>query len=226
MTNPKSIRFDIPLFQGLTTEELRSVMSSVVYRPYKKGDIICSEGDKSTSLGLLFTGQLSTNVLSHSGREVGLSSIVAPAHFGELSAVDGLPRSATLVAKSDCKIGWINKRSLDQLRLAIPNLNINLSNHLCDMIRRSNKQILLLSVNSVFQRVCLFLLNLPYSISGGGIQIIDRPSHKEIASILNTSRESVSRAISELESTGIVSKQAKTIIIADRKKLERLSMEE
>jgi CRP-like cAMP-binding protein len=226
MSTIQLVLSSIPLFKGIATNELDEIGRRMTYRRYRRGEVVCSEGDSSHSLGLLLSGTLSASVLTTSGRDISLNFINSPAHFGELSAIDGLPRSATLTASKECHIGWISQRNLNELRLLSHTLNNNITVHLSKLVRACNQQILLLSNNSAVQRICLYLLNQPYTVSGGDIHIISKPSQQEIANHTNTARETVSRTLGTLQAKGIIAKQGKSLIIVNRESLEHIAADE
>jgi len=213
---------EVPLFRGLPKEAIRFIEQHIVVKRYPKNETICKVGDHSTLLGLLLSGSLSVSVLTPNGREVGLTIIHSPTSFGELSAIDSKARSASLTTNGECIVGWLTQAALNTAITNTPQLALNLLQHMAGLVRATNEQVLLLSNHSTLQRICTFLLRKPFLVSGGDIQVIDLPPQREIANLTNTTRETVSRTLVNLEEDGVVKKQGKKLIIVDRDALERI----
>src|SRR5690554_1607043 len=87
-----------PLFQELGDERLSWIIGHLRLRQFQREQSVISMGDPSDAMGFLFRGQLKAVAYSDSGREIGFSLIQPVHHFGELSLIDGQPRSASVLA--------------------------------------------------------------------------------------------------------------------------------
>jgi CRP-like cAMP-binding protein len=84
------------------------------------GKILISEGDPGDSIFLLAKGSVRILVMGGHGRAFEIRRLDAPDFFGEVAALSGLPRSATVVAVSDCELLEVERSALDRLVEARP----------------------------------------------------------------------------------------------------------
>ena len=87
-----------PLFANLPEEELKIANGLLRVKEFARREIVCRKQEAADGLYLLFSGQLQAIDIAEDGREIGLNLIKPGAFFGELSVIDGLPRSAHIVA--------------------------------------------------------------------------------------------------------------------------------
>lgn len=94
-----------PLFASLSDERLAEISAMCVSRTVHAGDVIFREGDRGESLYVLLTGSVSVERHSADGESsVRLVKMQPPACFGEMSLFDGAPRSASVIALSECEL--------------------------------------------------------------------------------------------------------------------------
>src|SRR4051812_5829612 len=86
----------IPLFNGLDAETMNTVARLMTSRTFLQQDIVLRKGDAADNLCFLINGKLQVVDLSEDGRETGIHFIMPGAYFGELSVIDGQPRSASV----------------------------------------------------------------------------------------------------------------------------------
>ncbi|MFC2170761.1 Crp/Fnr family transcriptional regulator, partial [Calditrichota bacterium] len=138
--------------------------------------------------------------------------------FGELSLLDGLPRSATVTSIEDVEL-WVLHRGdfLDMLQ-RYPQVSIYLLKELARRIRRSDLQIKSLSLQDARGRVAGTLIRLAEDIGvvrSGKVVITELPLQRDLANIAGTSRETISRVIKKFEEEGLVSKEDNSLVFAD-----------
>jgi len=162
---------------------------------------------------------------SQGGREIALARIAAGGYFGELAAIDGQPRSASVVALENCLVATMSPKAFDRLLVDHPELARGLLLRLARIIRACDNRIMDLSTLGAIQRVYLELLRLavPDPAGAGKWVVLRAPAQREIASQASTTRETVTRAISELAAEGVVTREGRSLRIHDRDRLERLS---
>ena len=98
----------------------RRLQSRLHRRRYSAGGIVLSEGDPGDSVFLLVSGSVRILVIGGHGRALEIRRLDAPDFFGEVAALSGQPRSATVVAASDCELLEIERSALERLLEARP----------------------------------------------------------------------------------------------------------
>src|SRR3990172_9671500 len=89
---------NIPLFSELDEEDLKRIADLMVSKRYKKNNLIIFEDDLGSNLFFIKTGRVKISGISHEGGEAIFSILGEGDFFGELSLLDGLPRSATVTS--------------------------------------------------------------------------------------------------------------------------------
>lgn len=212
----------IPLFQGISENVLSTIAGSMVSRNYAQNAVIFRKGDATEYMAFVLRGTLQVVDLSEDGRAVGISTLKVGSYFGEMSIIDGKPRSTSIVAMEPSEVAFLPKITARQLILHYPNVAERVMTRLAEIIRNSANQRALLSIPNAFQRVFVQIQNLAENARDGST-IESLPKQHEMANMVNTSRETVSRAIHLLQKTGIISKQGRVIIIQKPKELRQVA---
>ncbi|MGD9714757.1 MAG: Crp/Fnr family transcriptional regulator, partial [Thermomicrobiales bacterium] len=94
----------VPLFSGLPDKALQDLTRLSIPRSYGDGHILCNEGDPGEVLYILESGEIRVSRITAEGREIVIAMVEGPAALGELSLLDGAPRSATLTVQGSAKL--------------------------------------------------------------------------------------------------------------------------
>lgn len=212
---------DFPIFTSLSETQLATIAPLVRLRKYDRGDVVCRKDEMPDGLYLLVSGQLQALEITADGREVGLNLIRPGAFFGELSVIDDLPRSAHIVAIEPSMVGLLPQSVARTIFYQLPELAEAMMKHLAGKVRAMSRERLVLGIPNAPQRVFTLLLQMSHPMPGGLVVIQDLPRQQQLAIMLNTSRETVSRAISELVQAGVVEKDLRRLIVRKPKILHQ-----
>ena len=108
------------LFENLPENELKIANALLRVKNFGRREIVCRKEESADGLYLLFSGQLQAIDIAEDGREIGLNIIKAGAFFGELSVIDGLPRSAHIVALQPSVVGIIPQGPAREIFYRLP----------------------------------------------------------------------------------------------------------
>lgn len=174
---------------------------------------------------LLFIVEGRVRVVNYasSGREIAYAEVPAGGHVGELAALDGLDRSASVIALQPCRIASLPAAVLESLLLDQPRLALALLRHLAKIIRANDERIAELSSLGAVARVYRELLRVAQDTEDGGCVIDPLPTQNDIAGLASTTRETVARAISALLKSGGAVKQRRRLRVHDRAFLANLA---
>ena len=204
----------IPLFNGLDADTLTTVARLMTSRTYLAHDVVIRKGDAPEHLAFLIDGKLQVVDLSEDGRETGIHFILPGAYFGELSVIDGQPRSASVKSIQISEVAFLPSAQARALIINRPIIAERFLAHFARIVRASSSHQTLLSIPNAFQRVFAQLHLFVRETKDG--QVIDTmPKQHEIAIMVNTSRETVSRALHTLLKMGILQKKG-TVLIVNR----------
>lgn len=209
---PSQVRI-LPIFQELDDAAFDELSRNSVFKSLVRGDTLCNKGDPSLGLFVLMRGQLKVFDVSIEGREVGLQLIKGVTVFGELGVIDNVPRSADITALTDSEVALIPKGTLMKVFTESPSAAFGMFKHLTAMVRRLSQHHNVLNMPSANQRICAILIEMAGKISIDGPAILEMPRQKELASMANTSRETVSRTLGQLIADGVLLKNNRRLTV-------------
>jgi CRP/FNR family transcriptional regulator, cyclic AMP receptor protein len=215
-----------PLFANLPEEELAVTNSLLRLKNFGRREIVCRKEEAADGLYLLFSGSLQAVDIAEDGREIGLNLIRPGSFFGELSVIDGLPRSAHIIALQPSLVGVIPQAAAREAFYKLPATAEAMMRHLTALVRNLSTFRALLAIPNAQQRVYALLLQMGQQMPGGLVVIQNLPKQQEVAIMINTSRETVSRAIAHLVAVGVLEKDFKRLIVRDPQRLRRLATQQ
>jgi CRP-like cAMP-binding protein len=209
---------DVPLFAGLDTDDLSRLSLLITEKHYPKESVIVSATDPGDALYIVADGEVKVSLWSDSGREIILSTLPSGSFFGEMSLVDGEPRSANVACTVDSLLLRLGRREFLQALRSYPTIAINVMTEVCVRLRRADESIGNLALLDVYGRVARYLLERCEEEGEQGQEgfIIKKlPTQQNIASHIGTSRETVSRALSEFQRRGFIEQRGKGLLVRE-----------
>ena len=218
----------VDLFSELTEEQLAQLATLVIANDYARDETIILEKDDSTrALFLIAEGEVKVYDTGTDGKETIHSLLSRGDSFGEMSLIDGEPRSASVKAVQPTKVLIIRQEHFLELLKTTPELATGLLVQMSRRLRNANRQIGSLATMSVFGRVAGTILSLIedrgvriHGRNGEMVTVIrNRPTQQQFAEMSGTTRETVSRVFSALSSSGTISLMGKDLVITEESKL-------
>ena len=209
---------NLPLFGELEESEQIEIWSHVITRSYKKSNIILFEEDPGDSLFIIKEGKVKITRLSEEGKEVILSILGEGEFFGEMSLLDGESRSANVIALSDCDVFILKRDKFLSILKSTPQIAITLLEELAHRIRMSDQQIEYLSLADAESKVAIIILRIAEetgTFKMGVVTIEDLPMQQDMANMSGTSRETISRMLSDFTDKGYIERKGKKLVILD-----------
>ncbi len=217
---------DNALLQGLDETTISALEKRCGWSSYAKGHTILERHSETQGVFLITQGKVRVVNFSLSGKEIAYASIETGDYFGELSAVDGRPRSASVVAVESCVIATLPTNDFRGLLKDHPAVSLRVMERLAKIVRVCDDRIMDLSTLRAIKRVYSFLLDTG-ELDGAGdglYRIAPVPTHSEIAAQIGTTRETVARAFSELQQADIIKRKGSTVTIIDHEALTNLML--
>jgi len=205
----------IPLFADLDEKELQTIAAHAASRSYPKNSIIINEGDDTNSMYIIQSGKVKAFLSNEDGKEVILKMMKPGDYFGELSILDSAPRSASIMTLQASKFSIISKEDFDKVMDAHPEMARKLVTELTRMVRRLTDSVRNLALMDVYGRVAGTLLEL--AEDEGDIKVINQKiTHQDLARMIGSSREMVSRIMKDLQKGGYITPESKRIVINEK----------
>ena len=215
----------IPLLSGLNDEEISKVKAELRIRQYLKRDIVLQKGGSGDGLLFLLSGQLQVIDVTEDGRAIGLRMLAPGDFFGEIALINGSTRSASVVAMSEVLVAFLPAPTAMHLFSHVPSVANQMLRHLAQKIQRDSEFRALLSINNTAKRIYTYLVLMQQKQNpdpNGPAVVENLPTHQDIANMINTSRETVTRALMTLVQQGIVQKDSHRLIIVKPEALQKL----
>ncbi len=223
MGKPLDIISNIPLFSGLPGDHLEDVTRIALTKEFSKGQTIFSEGDEGNGFYVVLDGSVKVFKLSLEGKEQILHIFGPGEPFGEVPVFAGQDFPAHAEAIADSRLLFFPRNAFTGLITQNPSLALNMLAVLSMRLRQFTVQIEHLSLKEVPGRLAAYLLYL--SNQAGGENIVDLNISKgQLASILGTIPETLSRIFAKMTGQGLIQVDGGRIKIEDRPGLEELAM--
>jgi len=218
----------VPLFEGLTDSERASVVQACRWRRYTAHEQILDREAKTRDVHFVASGAARIMIYTASGREVALDDIETGGFFGELAAFDGAPRSASVLAVTDCWIASLPAARFLALLEDHPPLAFFVMRRMSQIIRAATERIVDLSTLGANNRVQAEVLReaIAAGVDRTGRAVISPiPIHADIASRVSTTRETVARVLNDLARKGMMTREHEGLVVHDVARLELLVQE-
>lgn len=217
----------VEVLNGLPNDVLQQLSRQCAWRTYSSGQQVYSRESKDRHVHFIVRGKVRVSIYSAAGREVAFRDVGAGKCFGEIAAIDGLPRSATVEAIDESIIASITPQSFWALLEREPSVMANVVRLLTATIRSLSERLFELSTLGIQNRVHAELLRLAKEAAErNGVACIDpAPRHADIASRISANREQVTKELSAMARQGLVEKRGRALVVPDVARLERIVVE-
>jgi CRP-like cAMP-binding protein len=211
-------------FQCLSPSDIEMVAAACQWHRYEAGNEIVRYHDHTNSAFFIIQGEIRVMYHGLSGQEVILCDLPTGEMFGELTAIDGYPRSATVIARTSVLLA--SMPALDFQNLVYSNRQIAeiILKRLTGQVRRLTERVYDYSTLAVRNRIQAELLRLArnHMISANAAVISPAPNQTEIANLVSTHREAVSRELNHLVKSSLIMRQGHDLHILDIVKLQEM----
>jgi len=204
----------IPLFAKVSDADLRSIGQLLIERRFPKNKTIVEEGLPGDYMYVIREGRVKVTKLSGDGREKILELLGAGDFFGEMSLLDNVARSASVKTLGETRILALSRADfLSELRRS-PDLAMAVIQELTRRVRQMDEQASSLSFQRVRERTQGLLQRLAREDSAqDGRRITPSLTHQQIADMIGTSRETVTRVLKVLKHQGWLAQEGKHYLV-------------
>lgn len=215
----------VPLFVDLDPTELEQLAQLCRNRAVTKGNVIFYEDDPGTSCYIIVSGKVKIVVNADDGREHILGVLQPGDFFGEMSLIDGQPRSASAVCVEDVQMVTIQRDEFLKLLRSNPDITLKLLTTLSHRLRAADRNMESLAFLSAPGRVARLLLELGKEhgeATPEGVTFIHHMTRQELASLAGTSRETLTRVLMDYQDRGIIHLDKNRLTLKNESKLKEM----
>jgi CRP/FNR family transcriptional regulator, cyclic AMP receptor protein len=206
----------VPLFEGLSATDRLLVARAASLKSFRRGERIVTQGQPGDAFFVIVRGRVAVSVLSPEGREVVLNALSTGDHFGEMALLDEAPRSATVTAAERSELAVVTRDVFFDLLRSNFILTRTLLATFSRRLRHANATIEGLASLDVKGRLARYFRDLAVERgrkAGGGWVVVVRPSQREIADTIGSSRETVSRTMTQLARESLIVPKGKAVYV-------------
>ncbi len=204
----------IPLFSHVVESDLEQIASHLIERRYPRNTTIVEEGLPGDYMYILREGRVKVTKLSEDGREKILDFLDTGAFVGEMALLERAPRSASVKTLTPVRVLALSRGDFMGLIRKSPDLAMAVIQELSRRLRTVNDQASALSFQRVKDRTRGLLERLARDPHGdGSLRCTPALTHQQIADMIGTSRETVTRVVKELKSTGWLAQEGKRYLV-------------
>ena len=188
----------------------------------RDGATVLHAGDPCTHVYQVESGRVRFSLLSEAGREPILSEVGAGTIFGELAAIDSLPRAAIASAVSETVLHRMEQRSFMEHLREDWDSTLWVMRHLGRLLRDQTAQTFRLATLTSRARLVHEILTLTRGTDGDETVIVDLPTHSDLAARIGSHREAVTRELGGLRKAGLLRQDGRKLVVLDMAGLQAL----
>jgi len=196
---------EVPLFTLIDDDQFEQLKKSVITRKYGKHTPVCCCGECDDKFYFIDSGSVKVSITNNDGKEIILAVLMEGEYFGEMSLIDGQPRSADVETRETTTLHSITKENFDQIFTDNNVVTTQLLYNTTQRLREADKKIESLAMMDVYQRIARVFDSISV-LKDGKRFIKNKITHQDIANMVAASRERVSKIMKTLEQTGYISK--------------------
>lgn len=215
----------VPFFHSLTVREREDLEHACRWKRFAASEQIIDRQAESRDIYFVVSGKVRIIIYSVGGREVTLADLTPGEYFGELAAIDGAPRSASVIAVENALVAIVSPEQFVRLVSEHPTLALDVMRRLTSIVRHATNRIMELSTLGANNRVHAELLRQARSAGlndQGQVVLRPIPVHSDMASRVSTTRETVARVLNDLARANVIRRERDALLVLDLERLEEL----
>lgn len=209
----------VPFLGALAPEDREALAASVTHRRFRKGDIIFQREDEGQAIFIVESGSVRVYFPGSQGSDLTLAVFGPGDFFGEMSLLDGRPRSASAAATADTLAITLERSDFLALLTSRPKAALSVLEVVSRRLRGASEMASDLAFLDVGSRLAKRLLDLAAThgrLTAQGTLLDVRLTQEELANMIGVTRETVNRNLSEFRRLGLIGNQGRKFVILDQ----------
>jgi CRP-like cAMP-binding protein len=213
----------IPLLSHLSDDVRNTFANECRWVEFSSNNSVIERGMSDSNVYFIITGTVHVLNYSETGRAITYATLREGDMFGELAAIDGLPRSAWVCTITPCQMATAPSSAFLKLLSGNSKMSLALLRRMSSNIRLLDDRLKDLTLLGAEQRACTELLRMakPDQEDPGGYVISPMLTHANFANLVGVSRETISRIFRKLREDSLIVHNKRGLCIPNRKQLER-----
>ena len=207
----------IPLFGRVSESDLEELATQLIERRFPKNATVVEEGLPGDYMYVIREGRAKVTKASEHGREKIMNFLETGAFFGDMALLGDETRSASVKTLEESVLLALSRRDFIDLLQQSPDLALAVIAELANRLRETNEQARSLSFQGVEERTRNLFERISRPETGGSGRLLTPAlTHQQIADMVGTSRETVTRSIKQLKDSGWLTQEGKRYVIPAR----------
>jgi len=218
----------IPLFSDLNSNQLKKVVRLLHYQKFPKDTVIFTEKEYGNAFYIIISGLVKIYKLGPSGKKKVLAILKENDFFGEMAELDKAQRSAYVEAFTDTELLKVKRKDFEIFLKTNPQIMLKMLQTCSARLRRADEEIKNLVSQTIYGRVAYTLLDLAKKYgrrTTEGIKIVFPLTHQELAELVGSPREVVTKTINEFEKKYYLLDRERYLILKNKEALEKIILE-
>lgn len=212
----------IPLFRSLDDAQLEQIAGQLIRRSYGAGVTLFHQGMPGSSIYVIEEGSVRVFAVGLTGQEHTFTTFGPENFFGELSVIDGKPRTASAITLEPSVVWLLSRDLFNRILDDYPSVCRTITEILAGRVRRSATHVEAIIFQDVLGRVAYEIFTLSErhgQVVEDGIQIEMPLTQSDLASIVGATRESVNKALATLRKRKLLEMEGTTLLVMEPDKL-------
>jgi len=197
------------LFRGLAPDEMGAIAGKFPMATCQRGQLLYAPGETGEALFILKAGSVRLYRLAPDGRKLVLATLGPGTVFGEMAVIGQSMTDSFAEALDECVVCIMSRVDIEQVMTEHPSVAVQMVRLLSTRLHEAENKLQQMAFTPVPERVARLLLTLSHDGEVAGF------SHQELADMIGTSRETVSRALVDLKAAGLVEIDRRCIRLLD-----------
>lgn len=203
----------IPLFSRVSEGDLEELATHLIERRFPKNATVVEEGLPGDYMYVIREGRVKVTKASEDGREKIMNFLESGAFFGDMALLGDETRSASVKTLEASVLLALSRRDFIDLIRQSPDLSLAVIEELANRLRETNEQARSLSFQGVEERTRNLFERIARPDPAADRMLTPSLTHQQIADMVGTSRETVTRAIKQLKESGWLAQEGKRYVI-------------
>ena len=210
----------VPIFQNLQASEMQEISRMITRQHYDKGDIILLAGERKKKLFIVRQGSVKVAHISTDGREYIARILEKGDFFGDVTLFNDEPQKATIEALEQTEICSLDGDELMTTLADTPIILFHMLAQLSARLEEAENRFSEVIHKEVGERLAAFILKS--AVAANSDTFLLKTSKKDLAALLHTSRETLSRRLSAFQKEQYIEVKGREITIINYEKLGKL----
>ncbi len=195
----------------LDARGLEALTTIATRRVYKKNRVIIRQGDDTNNMFILLQGQMRVFVEDDQGKQLTVRILKPGDSFGEVALIGEFARTASVETMGDCEVAAFTRGNYLAFLRGYPEISLALAKTLANMVRDTTEELSSIALSDVYGRLSHVLEK--YAETRDDKKRLPKFTHREIAGMIGSSREMVSKIMKELENADYISVEDRHYVI-------------